>query len=225
MFDEHLSTGTRGCNLEHHGPHSSVGDIDQVAPEDDAIERLADDVSIDAIEVFVGVQQQLMDLAIVEDDAGLGERVDDATGAGDPIVQLSGGGVADRAPAADQQRAHGSIPYPAMPPEFASPYRTHTCGELRASDAGKSVRLSGWVNRRRDQGGLIFLDLRDRYGVTQVVIDRNDAPSAHEAASRVRGEFVVTVAGQVAKRLDGTENKRLPTGEIELQGSGLTILN
>jgi aspartyl-tRNA synthetase len=112
-----------------------------------------------------------------------------------------------------------------MPPEFASPYRTHTCGELRASDAGKSVRLSGWVNRRRDQGGLIFLDLRDRYGVTQVVIDRNDAPSAHEAASRVRGEFVVTVAGQVAKRLDGTENKRLPTGEIELQGSGLTILN
>jgi aspartyl-tRNA synthetase len=112
-----------------------------------------------------------------------------------------------------------------MPTLFASPYRTHTCGELRAGDAGKPAQLSGWVNRRRDQGGLIFLDLRDRYGITQVVIDRNDAPTAHEAASKVRGEFVITVAGQVARRVEGTENKRLPTGEVELQGTALTILN
>jgi aspartyl-tRNA synthetase len=112
-----------------------------------------------------------------------------------------------------------------MPTQFASPYRTHTCGELRASDAGKAAQLSGWVNRRRDQGGLIFLDLRDRHGITQVVIDRTDAPAAHEVASRVRSEFVITVAGQVAKRLEGTENKRLPTGEVELQGTALTILN
>src|SRR5689334_18741206 len=86
----------------------------------------------------------------------------------------------------------------AMPTQFASPYRTHTCGELRAGDAGKAAQLSGWVNRRRDQGGLIFLDLRDRHGITQVVIDRTDSPEAHAVASRVRSEFVVTVAGTVA---------------------------
>ena len=108
---------------------------------------------------------------------------------------------------------------------FASPYRTHTCGELRASDEGTEARLSGWVNRRRDQGGLIFLDLRDRNGVTQVVVDRTDAPEAHAAASRIRSEFVVTIVGKVAKRLPGTENKRLPTGEIELQVTEVTILN
>ncbi len=108
---------------------------------------------------------------------------------------------------------------------FASPYRTHTCGELRASDEGSEARLSGWVNRRRDQGGLIFLDLRDRSGITQVVIDRTDAPEAHENATRIRSEFVVTIAGNVAKRLPGTENKRLPTGEIELQATEVEILN
>src|SRR6185369_726437 len=112
-----------------------------------------------------------------------------------------------------------------MPTQFASPYRTHTCGELRASDAGSEALLSGWVNRRRDQGGLIFLDLRDRYGITQVVVDQADSPAAHEAASRVRNEFVVTVAGTVTKRLTGTENKRLATGEIELQATELSILN
>jgi aspartyl-tRNA synthetase len=117
-----------------------------------------------------------------------------------------------------------------MPPStpagaFASSYRTHTNGELRASDAGAAATLSGWVNRRRDQGGLIFLDLRDRHGITQVVIDRNDAPAAHEAASRIRSEFVVTVEGTVAKRLAGTENKRLATGEIELQATQVRILN
>ena len=108
---------------------------------------------------------------------------------------------------------------------FASPYRTHTCGELRASDAGSEARLAGWVNRRRDQGGLIFLDLRDRYGITQVVIDRTDAPAAHDAASRVRTEFVITVTGAVAKRLPGTENARLPTGEIEVQATAVEILS
>src|SRR5215211_4600179 len=87
---------------------------------------------------------------------------------------------------------------------FASAYRTHTCGELRAPDAVSDVRLSGWVNRRRDQGGLIFLDLRDRHGITQVVVDRTDAPAAHEIGSLVRPEFVVTVVGTVAKRLPGT---------------------
>jgi aspartyl-tRNA synthetase len=110
-------------------------------------------------------------------------------------------------------------------PSFAGPYRTHSCGELRASDAGTTVRLAGWVNRRRDQGGLIFLDLRDRHGITQVVIDRTDAAAAHETGTRVRGEFVVTVAGRVVKRIEGTENKRLATGEVEVQVTELTILN
>ena len=108
---------------------------------------------------------------------------------------------------------------------FASAYRTHTCGELRASDAGREVRLSGWVNRRRDQGGLIFLDLRDRHGITQVVVDRTDAPDAHETGSLVRTEFVVSVVGSVAKRLPGTENSKLETGEIEVQATGVEILN
>jgi aspartyl-tRNA synthetase len=109
--------------------------------------------------------------------------------------------------------------------DFSSPYRTQTCGALRAADAGNPARLSGWVNRRRDQGGLIFLDLRDRHGITQVVIDRADSPAAHDVASRVRTEFVITVAGTVAKRLPGTENKRLATGEIELQATEVRILN
>jgi aspartyl-tRNA synthetase len=108
---------------------------------------------------------------------------------------------------------------------FASPYRTQSCGELRASDAGREARLSGWVHRRRDHGQLIFLDLRDRHGLTQVVIDGADSPAAHEVASRVRNEFVVTAVGMVARRLEGTENKRLATGEIELQATDLTILN
>ena len=108
---------------------------------------------------------------------------------------------------------------------LATPYRTHTCGALRASDAGSTARLSGWVHRRRDHGQLIFLDLRDRHGLTQVVFDGVDAPDAHAAASRVRGEFVVTVAGSVARRLPGTENVRLATGEIELQATGLEILS
>jgi aspartyl-tRNA synthetase len=110
-------------------------------------------------------------------------------------------------------------------PDFTSPYRSHTCGELRASDAGAPARLAGWVHRRRDHGQLIFLDLRDRHGITQVVIDEGDSPEAHAAASRVRNEFVVAVGGTVARRLPGTENARLPTGEVEVQASSVTVLN
>ncbi len=108
---------------------------------------------------------------------------------------------------------------------LATPYRSHTCGALRASDAGSPARLAGWVHRRRDHGQLIFIDLRDRHGLTQVVIDATDAPEAHEIASRARSEFVVTVAGEVARRLPGTENSRLPTGDIELRATEVTILN
>ena len=111
-----------------------------------------------------------------------------------------------------------------VPPGLATPYRTHTAGQLRASDAGSDARLAGWVHRRRDHGQLIFLDIRDRHGITQAVIDKADAPEAHEIASRVRSEFVVTLAGEVAPRLPGTENPRMPTGEIELRVSDITIL-
>ena len=108
---------------------------------------------------------------------------------------------------------------------LATPYRTQTCGALRADDAGRSARLSGWVHRRRDHGQLIFLDLRDRYGITQVVVDKTERPEAHAIASRVRSEFVITVEGDVAPRLPGTENPRLPTGAVELRASAVTILS
>ena len=108
---------------------------------------------------------------------------------------------------------------------LATPYRSHTAGELRASDAGSTARLAGWVHRRRDHGQLIFLDLRDRYGISQVVIDRTAAPEVHAAASRVRSEFVVSVSGDVALRLPGTENTKLPTGAVELRATELVILS
>lgn len=108
---------------------------------------------------------------------------------------------------------------------LATPYRSHTCGQLRAADAGSDARLAGWVHRRRDHGQLIFLDLRDRHGITQVVIDRTDSPQAHAVASRVRPEFVVSVHGNVAPRLAGTENPKLPTGAIELRASSVDILS
>ena len=114
-----------------------------------------------------------------------------------------------------------------IPPtaDLATPYRTHTAGQLRAADAGSEARLAGWVHRRRDHGQLIFLDVRDRHGITQVVVDKADAAEAHATASRIRPEFVVTVRGQVARRLPGTENAKLQTGEIELQATEVEILS
>src|SRR4029453_4906141 len=112
-----------------------------------------------------------------------------------------------------------------VPPGLATPYRTHTCGQLRASDAGTDARLAGWVHRRRDHGQLIFLDLRDRHGITQCGIHKAAPPAPHRIASRVRKEFVVSAAGEVAPRLAGTENPRMPTGEIELQVSETDILS
>jgi aspartyl-tRNA synthetase len=110
-------------------------------------------------------------------------------------------------------------------PNLATPYRTHTCGQLRTRDAGATVSLSGWVHRRRDHGPLIFLDLRDRHGITQVVVDKADAPEAHEQASKVRPEFVISARGPVAQRLPGTVNDKLPTGEIEVQATEVEILS
>ncbi|MFI5258951.1 MAG: aspartate--tRNA ligase [Candidatus Limnocylindrales bacterium] len=107
----------------------------------------------------------------------------------------------------------------------ATPYRDVTCGELRGSDAGREVRLAGWVHRRREHGGLIFIDLRDRYGLTQVVVDAGEAAGASEVANRVRSEFVLGVVGTVSPRHQGTRNTKLPTGEIEIRARSIEILN
>ena len=100
-------------------------------------------------------------------------------------------------------------------------YRTHTCAQLRAADAGGEARLSGWVHRKRDHGGLLFIDLRDHYGITQCVVP-NGSP-VFEAADRLRVESVITVTGQVVTREAGTVNARLPTGEIELRVRDLVV--
>ena len=101
-------------------------------------------------------------------------------------------------------------------------YRTHTCGALRAADAGtKDVRLSGWVHAKRDHGGLLFIDLRDHYGITQCVFAAGSP--AFAAADAVRPESVITVTGQVVMREAGTVNPQLPTGEIELRVADLMV--
>ena len=103
--------------------------------------------------------------------------------------------------------------------------RTHTCGELRAGDAGKDVVLMGWVNRRRDHGNLIFLDLRDRTGITQVVLDKDLAPEGHAKAEHVRPEYVVAAKGTLRKRDANAINPKMPTGEVELVANELLVLN
>ena len=110
-----------------------------------------------------------------------------------------------------------------MPPRQS--YRTHTLGELRAEHVGERVTLAGWVHRRRDHGHLTFFDLRDRYGITQVVTSADDAPAAHEAGEAARNEWVIQVRGTVRHRPPGTTNAELATGEIEVAVDELTILN
>jgi aspartyl-tRNA synthetase len=100
-----------------------------------------------------------------------------------------------------------------------------TCGSLRLTDVGADVVLRGWVHRRRDLGGLVFIDLRDRYGLTQVVFNPEQAPEAHDTASDVRSEYVLEVGGVVRERPEGTRNAKLATGEIEVEGSSVRVLN
>src|SRR2546425_10034914 len=103
--------------------------------------------------------------------------------------------------------------------------RTHTCGELRASDVGKTVILNGWVDLRRDFGKLIFVDLRDRYGIAQAVIDLSEHPQLEEkGASTIRLEDILKIQGKVRRRDPETINKKLPTGEIEIEVTGLEFL-
>jgi aspartyl-tRNA synthetase len=103
--------------------------------------------------------------------------------------------------------------------------RTHTCGQLRTQDAGQQVTLMGWVNRRRDHGNLIFLDLRDRTGITQIVLDRDLTPEGHAKAEQVRPEYVVAVTGSVRLRGKDVINPKMATGEIEVAAQQLLVLN
>lgn len=103
--------------------------------------------------------------------------------------------------------------------------RDKGCGEVKESDIGKKVNLAGWVFRRRDHGGLIFVDLRDRSGIVQVVFSPDVSKEAHEVAHALRAEFVISVSGEVRRRPQGTENPGLPTGMVELYVSTLTVLN
>jgi aspartyl-tRNA synthetase len=100
-----------------------------------------------------------------------------------------------------------------------------TCGALRLENAGQDVTLRGWVNRRRDLGGLIFVDLRDRYGLTQVVFNPEIAPEAHKTASDVRNEYVLKVQGIVRERPEGTRNPKLATGDVEVEVQQVEVLN
>ena len=103
--------------------------------------------------------------------------------------------------------------------------RTHTCGELRTKDVGKSVVLNGWVDSRRDLGGVIFIGLRDRYGITQVVFDSEENESAHKIGKELRSEFVVSVEGQVIKRPDDQISSEMDTGEIDVVVESVSVLN
>ena len=102
-------------------------------------------------------------------------------------------------------------------------YRTHTCGALRASDTGQSVRLSGWINRKRDHGGLVFVDLRDHYGLTQLVF----APETpgFSTIERLRAESVIRIDGDVVARTPETVNPNLATGEVEVRVRAVEVLS
>ena len=103
--------------------------------------------------------------------------------------------------------------------------RTHKCGELRSTNSGETITIMGWVNRRRDHGNLIFLDVRDRTGITQVVLDKEVSPVAHAKAEAARPEYVVAVTGRVRERGEGLKNPKMETGDIEVVAEELLLLN
>ncbi|MBI3970490.1 MAG: aspartate--tRNA ligase [Chloroflexi bacterium] len=121
--------------------------------------------------------------------------------------------------------APATDPAPALAWSVLPAKRTHTCGDLRAGGAGERAILQGWVHRRRDHGGLIFIDLRDRYGLTQLVFNPAISAEAHALASTLRSEYVISIEGTVNLRPAGTENPHLPTGEIEVAVQRAVLLN
>jgi len=103
--------------------------------------------------------------------------------------------------------------------------RSHNCGELALTHVGNTVTLAGWVASRRDHGGVIFIDIRDRYGLTQIVFDSEDNAQLHTVADRLRNEYVIAITGKVSVRPEGSENTHLPTGHIEIQADALDLYN
>ena len=103
--------------------------------------------------------------------------------------------------------------------------KTHNCGDLRVDHIDETVTLAGWVNRRRDMGGIIFIDLRDRMGLVQVVVDSGRSQAAFDTAEQVRSEYVLQVRGVVSRRMEGQENDNLPTGQIEIFADEIVVLN
>ncbi len=103
--------------------------------------------------------------------------------------------------------------------------RSHHCGELSSAQVGQHITLAGWVASRRDHGGVIFIDLRDRYGITQIVFDSEEHPQLHHLADRLRNEYVVAISGNVTVRPEGSANPNIPTGEIEVRVHALELLN
>src|SRR4029077_16230757 len=134
---------------------------------------------------------------------------------GGGFLTKPGGHAPSRTPAAEARSAA-----PKGPPMHR--YRTDTCGALRASDIGNDARIAGWCHRIRDHGGLLFIDLRDHYGLTQCVADP-DSP-AFKIAEKLRSEWVVRIDGKVRRRPDGTENPDLPTGAIEVFITAIEVL-
>ncbi len=103
--------------------------------------------------------------------------------------------------------------------------RTHYCGQLRAEHIGETVTLCGWVDRRRDHGGVIFIDLRDRTGIVQIVSDPERTPDSYSQADSLRNEYVVQISGRVSKRPPESLNPKLATGEVEIYADRIEILN
>src|SRR5881392_2177424 len=103
--------------------------------------------------------------------------------------------------------------------------RTHSCGALRKEHVGQRATLMGWCARRRDFGPLTFIDLRDRDGITQIVVNQEKAAAAHAKAKEVRGEYVITAIGEVVRRDDTARNPKLATGDVEVQATEIIVLN
>ncbi|HBQ97806.1 MAG TPA: aspartate--tRNA ligase, partial [Cyanobacteria bacterium UBA11691] len=103
--------------------------------------------------------------------------------------------------------------------------RTHYCGELQGKNIGETVTLCGWVDRRRDHGGVIFLDLRDRTGIVQIVSDPDRTPDSYELAEKLRNEYVVRIQGRVTQRPEDSLNPKIATGEIEIYADKIELLN
>src|SRR5947208_715879 len=111
-----------------------------------------------------------------------------------------------------------------MKPARSNRYRDRWSGTLRAGDVGKVVRVAGWVHRRRDHGGLVFADVRDRSGLVQAVFNPENAPEAHEHAHALRSEWVISVEGEVKRRSEETVNPALATGEVEIRVQSMEVL-